>query len=68
MGIKAITQAEVDAHVAATEEAEAETMLNVSPREKAILKQIFLLRKVSEPDLTKQEFIDELKADYKASK
>lgn len=56
------------AEIAAEIEAEAEEKLNLNPKTKVILKQIFLLRKTNGESITQTQFLDELKADYKAFK
>ena len=49
-------------------EAEVQRDLNLSPKMKVILKQLFLIRKAADPSLTHAVFFAELKADYKIFK
>lgn len=49
-------------------EEEVQLELNLTPKTKVILKQLFLLRKVTEPTLTEDAFFSELKTDYKTFK
>ena len=63
-GIRPATAQELIDYDAAKDDDEVLKAFDVSPKDKTILKQIFLLRKVNEPALTQQEFLNELKADY----
>ena len=49
-------------------EEEVQRELNLSPKIKVILKQLFLLRKFNEPSLTQDDFFAKLTADYKTFK